>query len=283
MKSVVPVNISSDPEFFIRNKKTGAIVSSIPIVKNTKEKPADLGGGVLCYVDNVAVECSLPVVNSRAGFIDLIQSTINKINGFIGENYEAVPLAAYSFPDEELTHPGANEIGCSPFFIGRTLEQAMPPELPKGYRSAGFHLHIGREDFKTCEDDWAIDPMSKVNIGNAMDVYVGIPSVIFDNSEESRSRKKIYTQSCSAHRPTKYGVEYRPLSSGVMRNPELVGLVYDLSMLAINKSQETEDFGVSDEEAFQCIDGHDVNLSKQIMARVLSEEMINRVMQFSEK
>lgn len=283
-KIQIPVNISSDPEFFIKNKNTGEIVSSIPLVKHTKENPADLGDGFLCYSDNVAVECSIPVADSRKDFISLINKTKNKINQFLGEEYEVAPIAAYNFPPSQLNDPGANEIGCSPFFLSHSLEMAMPPELPPGFRSAGFHLHVGRADFKKCGgDDWIIDPMSKVNFINLMDVFVGIPSVIFDNSPESRERKKIYTQLCGSHRPCEYGAEYRPLSSACMRDDNLIGLIYDLTMMAAEHSIIGKEVDVKEEEMVECIDKHNIELADIIINRVFDSEMAGRIREFSEK
>ena len=115
-----------------------------------------------------------------------------------------------------------------------------------------------------------------------MDIFVGIPSVIFDNSPASRSRKEIYTQTCGAHRIPPYGIEYRPLSSNCMRHPDLIGLIFDLTSLAIKASQDGTEFDVTDEEAFQCIDNHDVELSLKVMGRTLPKNMIERIIKFAE-
>lgn len=279
----IPINISSDPEFFIFDEKQKEIVSSIPIVKYDKENPIDLGEGFTTYCDNVSIEATLPVAYTNDEFVNIIDKAINKINKYLGERYRAVPVAAYNFPDRELKDPAAHKIGCSPFMLARPFPQiAEPPELPPGYRSAGMHLHIGRKDFKKCADsDFMIDPMSKIEIVKAMDIFVGVPSVIFDNSEESRSRKTIYTQSCSAHRPTAYGVEYRPLSSHCMRDKGLLSLIFDLTLMAINSAYNNQDFGIEDDMIIDCINNHDQKLAKEIMSKTLDENIINKIHQFA--
>ena len=63
-----------------------------------------------------------------------------------------------------------------------------------------------------------------------LDVFLGIPSVIIDPDKE---RRKLYGKA-GAFRLTKYGFEYRTLSSYMMSKDSILNLIWDLLMLAIN-------------------------------------------------
>lgn len=63
-----------------------------------------------------------------------------------------------------------------------------------------------------------------------LDVFLGIPSVIIDPDKE---RRKLYGRA-GAFRLTKYGFEYRTLSSYMMSKDSILNLVWDLLTLALN-------------------------------------------------
>ncbi len=274
------LTIGSDPEWFVRNKKTGKIVSSIPLIKNTKHNPINLGDGFTFYTDNVAVEGTIPPAESKEEFIKNLEMLKNKINERLAKhNCEVVPIASNLFAKDQLRDPGANEIGCNPFFLSHSLEMAEPPRLPDGYRSSGFHWHIGRKNYKKLrEDEFLIDPMSKAKVINYCDYFVGIASVLFDNSKESISRKSIYTQTSGSHRPTPYGAEYRPLSSNCMRSKELIGLIYDLTLMAVDAANEDKLINVNEGEVVDCINKHQRDVAIRLLPSVVSQDVIKRIM-----
>jgi len=277
------LTIGSDPEMLIRQKSTGRIVSAIPLVKATKLEPIDLGDGYKFYCDNVAVESSIPPADSKEKFLEIIQTMINKMNSRLPEGYEVIPMASHVFDDDQLQDEGAKEIGCSPFWLSHTWEDAEPPQLPGNLRAVGFHIHIGRDDFEKCElTDFLIDGYSKVDVINNMDLFVGIPSIIFDNSKQAQERKTIYNQAAGSHRPTAYGVEYRPLSSDVARSPELLALIYDLTVMAVKHAENKELFKNIDEDSvIDCINNHKIDLARELMAQYMSPELIARIESFA--
>lgn len=62
-----------------------------------------------------------------------------------------------------------------------------------------------------------------------LDIFLGIPSVIIDPDKE---RRKLYGRA-GAFRLTKYGFEYRTLSSYMMSKDSILNLVWDLLSLAV--------------------------------------------------
>ena len=63
-----------------------------------------------------------------------------------------------------------------------------------------------------------------------LDIFLGIPSVIID---PDKKRRELYGRA-GAFRLTKYGFEYRTLSSYMMSKDSILNLVWDLLTLALN-------------------------------------------------
>ena len=276
-------SFGNDPESWIRNIKTGKIVNAVDIVPFDKHNPHDLGDGFSFFRDCCSVEGNVPPSFSREEAVHNIYELWDRIRGVIGKKtYDIAFKAAHIFPDEEVATEESSTIGCSSFYISRTLEVADTPVFEGGIRASGFHIALGRDDFKTApEDAFLIDPMSKVNFINTMDLFVGIPSTIFDNDENARFRNSLYKQRAGSHRPTPFGAEYRPLSAGVMRDKELVGLIYDLTILAAEAAEENKDFGITDEQVYECMNAFNVDLSKQIIEQVIPKEFVKKIYGFA--
>ncbi len=282
-KTKFQLTVGSDPELFLRERSSGKIVSAIPVVKFDKENRIDLKNGFNFYYDNVSVEGNVPPATSKDEFVGNIATLIERIEKHLGGKYEAVPVASHVFPEAELQDEAAQVIGCNPFFLSHSQEVAMPPEFKDGVRASGFHIHLGRADYAKCSgEEFLIDPLSKISVINYMDLFVGVPSIVFDNGEDSRFRKGLYTQSAGAHRPTAYGVEYRPLSASCMRSKELVALIYDLTIAAVEAAQSERSFkGVDDDQVVECINTCDVAAARKIMSKVLTKEQIRQVESFA--
>jgi Phage phiEco32-like COOH.NH2 ligase-type 2 len=101
------------------------------------------------------------------------------------------------FDKDQMDHPNAHVFGCEPDFNAWTLKANPSPQPPHPFmRSAGGHIHVETKE----------DP---VEVVRAMDVYLGVPSVLMDEGED---RKQLYG-TAGAHRIKPYGVEYRTLSN----------------------------------------------------------------------
>lgn len=96
-----------------------------------------------------------------------------------------------------------------------------PNAKNQNLRSAGFHIHVGYDHPAVPES---------LRIVKLLDIFLGIPSVIID---PDKKRRELYGKA-GAFRLTKYGVEYRTLSSYMMSKDSILNLVWDLLALAIN-------------------------------------------------
>ena len=83
-----------------------------------------------------------------------------------------------------------------------------------------FHIHIGY-DHPTVPES--------LRMIKLLDIFLGIPSVIIDPDKE---RRKLYGRA-GAFRLTKYGFEYRTLSSYMMSKDSILDLICKLLMLAL--------------------------------------------------
>lgn len=88
-----------------------------------------------------------------------------------------------------------------------------------------FHVHVGYQSNN-------ID--TSLEIVRYMDVFVGIPSLLFDNDTRRRS---LYGKAGS-FRLTSYGLEYRTLSSKMLETDETIRFVYKQTMKALEGFQD---------------------------------------------
>lgn len=114
-------------------------------------------------------------------------------------------------------------------------EDANPK--PKGnrtnLRSAGLHIHCGY-------DNNNID--TSLELVKYLDLYLGVPSVLKDPDTKRRS---LYGKA-GCFRLTSYGVEYRVLSSAMMKDVESIQFVWRQIEKAINAYNSGEDLGNPD-------------------------------------
>lgn len=232
------ITIGTDPEYFIRNKKTGNLVSAIPFIKGDKQNPALLPSGGNVQSDNVAVEFATLPANSTEAFITNMKATLAETIQELPAEHELAVLPSANFHPMELTHPKAQEFGCDPDYCAWELRENDAPVAPDPtFRSCGGHIHIGCLDEKgnVTHDDatFLLDQMGKVNMVRGMDLFHGIISTILDCSKAAIERRKLYGKA-GCHRPTPYGVEYRALSNYWTKSPMSSMLMSSLADVVVD-------------------------------------------------
>ena len=190
--------IGCDPEIFLM--QDGKYKSAVGLIGGSKEKPLQIDkGGFAILEDNVAVEFNTKPANSYEEFRDGIYKVLDHLRSHL-TGYEFSKESAVSFPKEELNTPGAQEFGCEPDFDAwRMCENHKPQAQDKNLRSAGGHIHVGSTIAKKHGPDTI----------RAMDLFLGVPSVVLDDGKE---RRQLYGKAGS-FRFKPYGVEYRTLSN----------------------------------------------------------------------
>lgn len=234
------LTIGSDPEFCLFDRNTNRITSALNYLPNGKEEKLDLGDSFTFYSDNVLAELSMPCGNTTEDTVNNFTQLVRKTSEVLEKyNVRLVAQAAHEFTEEELNHPVAKTAGCSQEFDAIDVGIVEPPDLSTiRLRSAGAHAHIGRQDWKTVDDDaFLIQPWSKIAAIRAMDRYVGTALTYLEKDPTAMARKRLYGKA-GRHRTPPYGVEYRSPSPYWTSRPELVAFVDSLTRFSTNKCQE---------------------------------------------
>jgi hypothetical protein len=241
--------IGADPELFVTNSE-GKYKSVIGMIGGTKDAPKILTSrGHAVLEDNVAAEFNIPPCNSFAEFKKEIQFTLEKISEILtGLSFSQE--SAVSFPEEELNCQDAWIFGCEPDFNAWSgMENDKPCASDINLRSAGGHVHVGTD-------------LDKRSVIQAMDFYLGVPSVYMDNGQ---LRRNLYGKA-GAYRPKPYGAEYRTLSNFWIFKSELIEWVYTGTQKALEFVSNGRSFTKQQAEDIQTA----INTSNVALAHKLS-------------
>lgn len=209
--------IGADPEAFVM--QNGKIISAIGLIGGTKENPRPMGDGFV-QEDNVLAEFNIKPCEDEALFIYRIQTQIRDLQAFLRVNKRKLSFAPHhTFELEYLKSQGhkALELGCSPDLNAYTIKENPPPRGGEtGLRTASGHIHVGIKDY-------AGNVQQALNLVQAMDIYLGLPSITMDSD---RLRRTLYGKA-GACRLKDYGVEYRTLSNFWLVNGQHISWAYN--------------------------------------------------------
>jgi hypothetical protein len=223
------VTIGTDPEFALR-KANGDWVSAIPLIPGTKDKPLQLANGSWLQHDNVALEFAVTPSQYLEEFKRKIKDTLELATMYLPNDVDIVAVPSADFPENELDHPEAREFGCDPDYnawtggVNKFDEDA--PNRP--LRSFGGHIHIGATD----KYHWLKYPAEARMFVRWLDVMLGLPSMIIDNSPAARNRRELYGKA-GAYRLPAHGVEYRTLSNFWLKDMDRIELFFRLTSEAV--------------------------------------------------
>lgn len=219
--------IGCDPEFFLRDKKTGKLLSAIPYINGTKDSPQLLPNGGNIQRDNVALEVATDPASSMEIFVRNVKNTLSEAIKIIPPETEIIAQPSASFEKDQLDHPEAQAFGCEPDYDAwEVRENEKPYADDASFRSCGAHIHLGTTGKD--ENAFLLEFEGKLQTVKVMDCVHGIISTVLDSNSDSINRRKLYG-SPGAHRPKEYGVEYRVLSNYWLKSPVTVMLMYHLS------------------------------------------------------
>lgn len=250
------MKIGADPELFLKQQEQNKFISGIDLIGGSKHYPRQIrDDGCAIQEDNVAAEFNIPPCETVDRFIESINFTLDNLSQLAkgyGLSLAIVPSAV--FDQDQLNHPQAMEFGCDPDFNCWTRQRNPRPKTEnKQLRVAGGHVHAG------CLEE-GIDPW---NMGRAMDLFLGVPSLQYDNDQE---RRKLYGKA-GAVRIKPYGVEYRTLSNFWLKSDELKTWVFNQTNKAKDFCKAGGKFTKEEGDRIQyCINSSDMALMKTIQA-----------------
>lgn len=251
-------SIGSDPELFLFNEKTQKVVSAIDKIPGSKEEPyvEGLPKGFGLQTDNILAEFNIPACFKESDFIkniNFMKGVITDMAKAINPNFSILCQASAKVPPKELKHPQAKEAGCDPDFCVYTEGPNEPGNLRRtNLRSAGCHLHVG---YKNNNIDTSLNMLKYV------DVYVGIPSILYDTDVE---RRNLYGKAgCFRLQP--YGFEYRSLSSFWIGTEDRLRFIWRQLEYALYNYERRTQLPVS-ETVQDIINNNNVDAAKEIIA-----------------
>jgi len=234
-----------DPEFFVANNR-GTILASDKFFPGKENKimfaakePIGADKRNKLFFDGIQAEINVGVTTCREYFTDNVYRCLNKAAEIIGIGNKIILKPSVKVRKEVIlmADPEARRFGCMPDFNAytRTTSTGEIDATKHPYRYAGGHIHMGISS-KYLGSDSPECRMAKTEEGHIaliklLDLLVGIPSVLLDNSESAIRRRSNYGKA-GCFRPTPYGVEYRTPSCFWIKAPELVSLIIGLARLA---------------------------------------------------
>lgn len=219
--SINLLKIGSDPEFLLRDKSTGNLVSSIGLIPGTKDKPEKLSFGehYTVQIDNVLGEISVDPAETGDELWDNITKTLDWVKLILPENVEIVHASSGVYSDEELSHPIARILGCSDTYNAWTMETNSSPSADSNIRGCGTHFHISYENPET---------ETSIELAQVFDLFGTLQSVLRDPDKLRRD----YYGKAGEMRILPYGVELRTPGGFTLSSKE----EFDVMIDAIHKS-----------------------------------------------
>jgi hypothetical protein len=258
-KRITDYKVGSDPELFLVDKDNRQIISAIPYIPGDKYSPHQIPGlpeGNMMQVDNIMVEFCLPATKLSKEFYKSFKDCVNYTNSIVPATLELEVRQSGLVQESQLLDPRTQVFGCDPDFnVWMDGMQNDSIDSKTNLRTCGGHVHIGYND---------PDMETSMNIIKALDIFLGIPSVILDNDRE---RKKMYGKA-GAYRLKAYGVEYRSLSNFWLADEDIVNLVFNGIEMAIQFINENKLEKLTDEQSLKiqtCINTGDETLALELV------------------
>jgi hypothetical protein len=230
--------IGADPEFFV--KKFGKLWSAHNLIPGTKENPFKVDRGAV-QVDGMALEFNIDPASTEQEFTRNLDTVLDRIVGMIpGYEIFVEPVAEFGAEYIKEQPKEARELGCSPDFNAYTKAANPRPDGDVPFRTASGHIHIGWTDTPIDINDAGHLEACRA-LTKALDLYLGVPSLIWDRDEK---RRTLYG-AAGAFRPKSYGMEYRVLSNKWINIPHVRRLIWNNTRLAIEACFNDPNIGES--------------------------------------
>lgn len=251
------VTLGTDVELFAVDKD-GNPKSLCGLIGGTKENPKPfnkvLSKQFAYQEDNVAVEFNIPPADNAEDWRKSISQALNETQKLVSEKTGLFisDKCAFSFDKNELKHPNALVFGCEPDYNAWSLiENKKPTAKDKSLRTAGGHIHVG------CEKDM-------ISGVRNMDLRLGVPSVLLDDTPESIIRRELYGKA-GAMRPKPYGWEYRTLSNFWIKSKKLIDWVWVVTKEAVYL--DTKYTIAEQKQIIKCINTGDKKMAENIIKK----------------
>lgn len=222
------MRLGADPEVFLKDRNNKHL-SVIGMIGAGKEDPLQVPGmpkGFTLQEDNVALEFGQPPAATADEFVfNTRAAMLAGLSTLKGKRFSR--LSCTVFEEDQMSHPMAHIFGCEPDFDAYTGKKNSKPVPPHPFmRSAGGHIHVELPK-KTTQKE-------KRLLARAMDLYLGVPSVLMD--KDTGRRRQYGKAGCLRYKP--YGMEYRTLSNFWIFKKPLIRWVWSQTARAMEATKE---------------------------------------------
>jgi hypothetical protein len=240
-QATLTCKIGADPEFFLKRKSDGVIVSAYGLLPGSKDKPYPVKDGAV-QVDGMAAEININAASSEDEFVHNLQSVMAQLRAMLPD-YELVhdPIHQFSSTIWDKTHKDAKQLGCVPDLNAWTGLPQAPEEKQVGrYRTTAGHIHIGWAEGVPTDDAGHIEACRV--LVRELDRGLGLPlAYMSGNIKQEHQRWGLYGRFGSM-RVKPYGVEYRTPSSFWLESEDTMRFVYRQTVATFNNLLKGEHF-----------------------------------------
>lgn len=249
------IKLGADPEVFIFDKVLNRVISAEGLIGGTKEAPKKISKvGHAIQEDNVMAEFNIPPALDAESFSRDIQLVLDYLNeNVVPEGCEVLVKPSAVLDEMYLMSEQALRFGCDPDLNVWEREANSSPNSDTNLRTCGGHIHVGYNDIRT---------QTSEDIIKAMDLFLGVPSILMDTDTE---RRKMYGKA-GACRFKNYGVEYRTLSNFWIKTDELRKWAFNNTILAIQAVENGVHFESYKTKIVTCINTQDKELAKELIS-----------------
>lgn len=227
------VTLGCDPEIFIKNTKTGKVVTGEGLVPGTKKKPYKVKKGAV-QLDGLALEFNIEPANTEQEWVTNITTVLGECKTFLPKDHEFAFLPSVKFEKKyfEMLSKESKELGCDPDYNARTGERNNVPNDPGCMRTASGHVHVG---FAKVQDPF--DPSHFWDCSMLVKRFDKYFENFFPLWDKDYERQRMYG-SPGSFRPKTYGVEYRVPSCAWVKYPELWSWMYQSFQFVVDHASE---------------------------------------------
>lgn len=232
------LTIGADPELFIKDNKSGKLISAAGLFPGTKEAPHPVMHGAV-QVDGMAAEYNILPASTYVEFIFNNISVLRSLRDIIKEHNPGLdfdfvfnPVADFGAEYIAQQSEVAKALGCTPDYNAYYGGKPNPtPDAEMPFRTASGHIHLGWTKDQDINDPEHIEAC--IMMTKQLDTQVGIYMLEVEGKDGKR-RRELYGKA-GAFRPKHYGVEYRTPSNVWLTKPYLMRRMFVHAQSAFNR------------------------------------------------
>lgn len=209
----------TDPEAFIRNKKTGQFVSADGIIPGSKHRPYEVEKGAV-QVDGLAAEFNISPVDSPSDWVKNIKTVLAQLEEMIlavDKDFELVfvPYAEFDRRYFRKLPSRQKVLGCEEDFNVEGGVNSSPANASMPIRTAAGHIHIGWTQGKKQND---IEHFS--NCLSVARYFHSLGLEDMTSEKELQNKRLMFYGMNGSFRHKPYGVELRSPDNTWLRSEQ---------------------------------------------------------------